>query len=117
MLGFSEQNHAMTASLASDLINSSEIEGVRLNPESVRSSIARRLGIESDGLQAEDHYVEGLVDVMLDAVRNCNQPLTAERLFDWHAALFPTGRSGMHKITVAGYRTGEERMQVVSGAL
>ena len=117
MLGFSEQNHAMTDSLASDLINSSEIEGVRLNPESVRSSIARRLGIESDGLQAEDHYVEGLVDVMLDAVRNCNQPLTAERLFDWHAALFPTGRSGMHKITVAGYRTGEERMQVVSGAL
>lgn len=88
-----------------------------LNPNSVRSSIARRLGIEDDGLLVEDHYVEGLVDVMLDAVRNCREPLTDERLFDWHAALFPMGRSGMHRITVADWRKGVEPMQVVSGAL
>lgn len=103
--------------MTDELINSSEIEGVLLNPNSVRSSIARRLGIEDDGLRVEDHYVEGLVDVMLDAVRNCLEPLTNERLFGWHAALFPMGRSGMYKITVADWRTGEEPMQVVSGAL
>ena len=98
------------------LISSSEIEGVFLNPNSVRSSIARRLGIEDDNLLVEDHYVEGLVDVMLDALHNCQEPLTDERLFGWHAALFPLGRSGMHKITVADWRKGDESMQVVSGA-
>lgn len=103
--------------MTEELISSSEIEGVLLNPASVRSSIARRLGIEDDGLLVEDHYVEGLVDVMLDAVRNCREPLTDERLFGWHAALFPMGRSGMYKITVADWRKGEEPMQVVSGAL
>lgn len=87
-----------------------------LNPKSVRSSLARRLGIEDEGLLAEDHYVEGLVDVMLDAVHNYRAPLIAERLFGWHAALFPLGRSGMHSITVADWRKGEEPMQVVSGA-
>ncbi len=102
--------------MTEELISSSEIEGVLLNPNSVRSSIARRLGIEDDGLLVEDHYVEGLVDVMLDAVRNCSESLTDERLFDWHAALFPFGRSGMHRITVADWRKGEEPMQVVSGA-
>ena len=102
--------------MTEELISSSEIEGVLLNPNSVCSSIARRLGIEDDGLLVEDHYVEGLVDVMLDAVRNCREPLTDERLFDWHAALFPFGRSGMHRITVADWRKGEEPMQVVSGA-
>lgn len=116
MLGFNEKSYSILSSMTEELISSSEIEGVFLNPNSVRSSIARRLGIEDDGLLGEDHYVEGLVDVMLDAVRNCRQPLTEERLFNWHAALFPMGRSGMYKITVADWRKGEEPMQVVSGA-
>ncbi|MCH5246013.1 MAG: Fic family protein [Muribaculaceae bacterium] len=117
MLGFSEKNRSLLSAMTEELINSSEIEGVFLNPNSVRSSIARRLGFEDDGLLIEDHYVEGLVDVMLDALRNCQGPLTDERLFDWHSALFPLGRSGMHKITVADWRNGDEPMQVVSGAL
>lgn len=117
MLGFNEKNRSLLSAMTEELISSSEIEGVSLNPNSVRSSIARRLGIEDDGLLVEDHYVEGLVDVMLDAVRNCREPLTDERMFDWHAALFPMGRSGMHRITVADWRKGEEPMQVVSGAL
>lgn len=117
MLGFSEKSRSLLAAMTEELLGSSEIEGVLLNPGSVRSSIARRLGIEDDGLLVEDHYVEGLVDVMLDAVRNCREPLTDERLFGWHAALFPLGRSGMHRITVADWRKGEAPMQVVSGAL
>lgn len=117
VLGFNEKSRSLLFAMTEELISSSEIEGVLLNPNSVRSSIARRLGIEDDGLLTEDHYVEGLVDVMLDAVRNCREPLTDERLFGWHAALFPLGRSGMHRITVADWRKGEEPMQVVSGAL
>lgn len=116
MLGFNEKSQSLLSAMTDELISSSEIEGVLLNPKSVRSSLARRLGIEDDGLLAEDHYVEGLVDVMLDAVHNYTAPLTAERLFGWHAALFPLGRSGMHSITVADWRKGEEPMQVVSGA-
>lgn len=116
MLGFFEKNKSVLSAMTEELISSSEIEGVFLNPNSVRSSIARRLGLEDDGLLVEDHYVEGLVDVMLDALRNCQEPLTDERLFGWHAALFPLGRSGMHKITVADWRQGDEPMQVVSGA-
>jgi len=116
MLGFNEKCGSLLSAMTEELIGSSEIEGVLLNPNSVRSSIARRLGIEDDGLLVEDHYVEGLVDVMLDAVRKCREPLTDERLFGWHAALFPLGRSGMHRITVADWRKGEEPMQVVSGA-
>ncbi|MCH5346242.1 MAG: Fic family protein [Muribaculaceae bacterium] len=115
-LGFDDKNRSTLEVLTEELTGSSAIEGVQLNPRSVRSSIARRLGIEDDGLLAEDHYVEGLVDVMLDAVYKSREPLTAERLFDWHAALFPIGRSGMHKITVAAWRKGDEPMQVVSGA-
>ena len=117
MLGFHEKSKSLLTAMTDELISSSEIEGVSLNPNSVRSSIARRLGMEDDGLLAEDHYVEGLVDVMLDALRNCREPLTPERLFNWHAALFPLGRSGMHKITVADWRKGDEPMQVVSGAM
>ncbi|MDE6449215.1 MAG: Fic family protein [Muribaculaceae bacterium] len=117
MLGFNERCRSLLSAMTDELICSSQIEGVLLNPNSVRSSIARRLGIEDDGLLIEDHYVEGLVDVMLDAVRNCREPLTDERLFGWHAALFPLGRSGMHRITVADWRKGEEPMLVVSGAL
>lgn len=116
MLGFNEKSRSLLSAMTDDLIGSSAIEGILLNPTSVRSSIARRLGIENDGLLTEDHYVEGLVDVMLDAVHNSQEPLTEERLFGWHAALFPLGRSGMHKITVADWRKGEEPMQVVSGA-
>lgn len=116
MLGFNEKSRSLLSAMTDELVNSSEIEGVSLNPNSVRSSIARRLGIEDDGMLVEDHYVEGLVDVMLDAVRNCRKPLTDDRLFGWHAALFPLGRSGMHHITVADWRKGEEPMQVVSGA-
>lgn len=116
MLGFNDKCKSLLSAMSEDLISSSEIEGITLNPNSVRSSIARKLGIGDDGMLVEDHYVEGLVDVMLDAMRNCRNPLTDERLFGWHAALFPLGRSGMHRITVASWRTGEEPMQVVSGA-
>lgn len=117
MLGFNDKAGSMLSAMADELISSSEIEGMTLNRDSVRSSIARRLGIENNGIPAEDHYVEGLVDVMLDATTNCNEPLSDERLFGWHAALFPLGRSGMYKITVAYWRRGEEPMVVVSGAL
>ena len=116
MLGFHDKGRSLLSAMTEELTSSSEIEGVMLNPQSVRSSIARRLGIEDDGTLAEDHYIEGLVDVMLDAVRKCREPLTDERLFGWHAALFPLGRSGMYKITVADWRKGDEPMQVVSGA-
>ena len=117
MLGLSDKSRSVLSALTQELTGSSEIEGVSLNPDSVRSSIARRLGIEGGGLLAEDHYVEGLVDVMLDAIGNCTGLLTDERLFGWHAALFPLGRSGMHRITVAGWREGDAPMRVVSGAL
>lgn len=116
MLGLNDKSRSLLSAMTDELISSSEIEGVSLNPGSVRSSIARRLGIEDDGMLAEDHYVEGLVDVMLDAIRNCREPLSDERLFGWHAALFPLGRTGMHRITVADWRKGDEPMQVVSGA-
>lgn len=117
-LGFDLRNEALLDTLTLDVLKSSEIEGEFLNPEQVRSSIARRLGMEIAGAVEADRNVEGVVEMMLDATQNCFTPLTAERLFDWHAALFPTGRSGMHKITVADWRkdtTGP--MQVVSGAM
>lgn len=116
-LGFDSKATAQLDALSREIGSSSQIENVSLNMDSVRSSMARRLGLESGALAPEDHYVEGLVDVMLDAVRNADEPLTAERLFNWHAALFPSGRSGMTHITVADWRRGEEPMQVVSGAL
>lgn len=117
MLGFEEKSNTLLSSMTDELISTSEIEGVFLNPSSVRSSIARKLGIEESGLRAEDHYVEGLVDVMLDAIHNSNGMISEDRLFGWHSALFPSGRSGMHKITVGKWRTGEAPMQVVSGAI
>lgn len=116
MLGFHDKSESVLSAMTEELTSSSCIEGILLNHASVRSSIARRLGIEEDGMLIEDHYVEGLVDVMLDAVRNCREPLTEERFFGWHAALFPLGRNGIHNITVANWRKGEEPMQVVSGA-
>ncbi len=116
-LGFSVQNATSLDVMVEDVLRSSEIEGELLNADRVRSSIARHLGIDTEGLPEPDHYTEGVVQVMLDAVRNSNEPLTHERLFNWHAALFPTGRSGMYPITVAAYRKGAEPMQVVSGAM
>ena len=117
-LGFNLRNEALLDTLTLDVLKSSEIEGEFLNPDQVRSSIARRLGMKIAGSVESDRNVDGVVEMMLDATQNCFNPLTAERLFDWHAALFPTGRSGMYKITVADWRkdsTGP--MQVVSGAL
>lgn len=117
-LGFDLRNEATLETLTLDVIKSSEIEGEILNPAQVRSSIAKRLGIEIAGSIDSDRNVDGVVEMMLDATQNCFNPLSAERLFDWHAALFPSGRSGMYKITVADWRkdtTGP--MQVVSGAM
>lgn len=114
-LGFSTKEEATLTTLTLDVVKSSEIEGENLNYDQVRSSIARRLGINIAGLPVPDRNVEGVVDMMLDATQNYLHPLTEERLFAWHAALFPTGYSGMYKIEVANYRTGE--MQVVSGPM
>ncbi len=117
-LGFDLMNEALLGTLTLDVLKSSEIEGELLNHDQVRSSIARRLGIEIAGSVDSDRSVDGVVEMMLDATQNCYDPLTAARLCDWQAALFPTGRSGMFKITVGDWRkdtTGP--MQVVSGAM
>lgn len=117
-IGFNLRREASLLTLTSDVVKSSAIEGENLNPEEVRSSIARRLGIEIAGLVPASRNVEGVVEMMLDATQQFAKPLTKDRLFDWHAALFPTGRSGMHKITIGNWRTLEAGpMQVVSGAL
>ena len=116
--GFNLRREASLLILTHDVIKSSAIEGENLNPEEVRSSIARRLGIEIAGLVPASRNVEGIVEMMLDATQQFAKPLTKDRLFDWHAALFPVGRSGMQKITVGNWRTLEAGpMQVVSGAL
>lgn len=114
-LGFSEKEEARLNALTMDIVKSSEIEGEWLNYEQVRSSIARRLGINTAGLVTSNRHIEGIVEMMLDATQRYNQPLTEERLLGWHAALFPVGFSGPYKIEVGRYRTGE--MQVVSGAM
>ena len=115
-LGFQLRAEAVLQSLTEEVLKSSEIEGEQLDREQVRSSIARRLGIEIGALAPMDRNVEGVVEMMLDATQNYSALLTEERLFGWHAALFPTGRSGMTKITVGAWRTGEAGpMQVVSG--
>lgn len=116
-LGFDVQSMTALNVMTEDVLRSNEIEGVILNSDKVRSSIAKHLGIDTAGLPQPDHYTEGVVQIMMDAVTNCNKPLTPERLFNWHAALFPTGRSGMYPITVGAYRTGGEPMQIVSGAM
>lgn len=116
--GFKLKENALLDTLTLDVTKSSEIEGEKLNSDQVRSSIARRLGIKFAGAVPTDRNVDGVVEMMLDATQKYTDELTADRLFDWHAALFPTGRSGMHKITVAGWRTPEAGpMQVVSGAM
>lgn len=117
-LGFELRNEAVLETLTLDVIKTSEIEGELLNPEQVRSSIARKLGMNISGLIESDRNVDGIVDMMLDATQQFDKSLTQERLFNWHFSLFPTGRSGMYKIIVGDWRddsTGP--MQVVSGAL
>lgn len=114
-LGFSVKEEATLTALTLDVVKSSEIEGEMLNYDQVRSSIARRLGINTAGLVASSRHIEGVVEMMLDATQRYPLPLTEERLLGWHAALFPTGYSGHYKIEVAQYRTGE--MQIVSGPM
>ena len=117
-LGFSLRKEAELETLTLDVLKSSEIEGENLNPEQVRSSVARRLGMDIAGAVPADRHVESVVAMMLDATQNFDKPLTAERLFGWQAALFPTGRSGLQKIAVGAWRddvTGP--MQVVSGPM
>ena len=117
MLGFDLQAEANLNSLTEEVVKSSEIEGEVLDRDQVRSSLARRLGIEVAGLVPWDRDVDGIVEMMLDATQNEASPLTKDRLFGWHAALFPTGRSGMTRIAVGEWRTeASGPMQVVSGA-
>lgn len=114
-LGFATKEEATLRTLTLDVIESSAIEGEKLDYDQVRSSIARRLGINIAGLVPANRKVDGVVEMMLDATQNFQKPLTKKRLCGWHSALFPTGHSGMLKIEVARYRTGE--MQIVSGAM
>ena len=118
-LGFNLQAEASLQTLTLDVLKSSEIEGELLDAGQVRSSIARRLGMDIAGLVPADRHVEGIVEMMLGATQQYRQPLSEDRLFGWHAALFPTGRSGMHKIVVAAWRDNKnaDPMQVVSGAM
>lgn len=117
-VGMPLRDQASLSALTEDVIKTSAIEGEQLNVESVRSSIARRLGVDIGALAPVDRHVEGVVDMVLDATANCNAAVTRDRLFGWHAALFPTGYSGLVRINVGGWRddaTGP--MQVVSGPL
>lgn len=114
-LGFRLQEETVLKTLTLDVVKSSEIEGEQLNPEQVRSSIARRLGIEIAGAVAAERNVEGVVEMLLDATQRYDEPLSDERLFGWHAALFPIGRSGMYKIKTAAWR--DDAMQVTSGPM
>src|SRR5579859_7346898 len=112
-LGYQLKKEATLAALTEETVKSSAIEGEELNPESVRSSLARRMGLEAAGTRPVDRNVEGMVEMMLDATEKYASPLTEERLFGWHASLFPAGRGGMRKIMAGAWRTGG--MEVVSG--
>ena len=114
-LGFDSQDEAVLSNISMELVRSSEIEGERLNLEEVRSSLARRLGIAMAGIVSVSRYVEGVVEMQLDATQNYDCPLSSDHLFGWHNVLFPTGISGLYRIDVGKYRTRE--MQVVSGAM
>ena len=117
-LGFSLRQEAGLETLTLDVVKTSEIEGETLNAQQVRSSIARRLGIDIAGAVPSDRNVEGVVEMMVDATLKFERPLSAERLFGWHAALFPTGHSGIQRITVGGWRDDANGpMQVVSGPM
>lgn len=114
-IGFHFQEETVLSTMSLELVHSSEIEGEKLNLSEVRSSIARKLGMETAGFAPSSRYVEGIVEMLMDATQNYNEPLSDNRLFGWHNVLFPTGRSRLYNIDVGKYRTGE--MQVVSGAL
>jgi Fic family protein len=117
-LGFKLRQEAELNALSAEVIKSSEIEGETLDAEQVRSSIARRLGMDIGALKLADRNVEGAVEMMLDATRNYSQPLTTERLFSWHSSLFPAGRSGMKRVRVGVWRDDSSGpMQVVSGPI
>src|SRR5258708_22519638 len=103
-LGFPLRQEAVLETLTEDVLKSSEIEGEILDKEQVRSSIARRLGMDAAALPSANRNVEGVVEMMLDATQKYKDKLTQDRLYDWHASLFPTGRSGMRKIVVAAWR-------------
>ncbi len=118
MLGFVMRNETTWSTLSDDVLKSTEIEGEFLKPDQVRSSVARQLGLKMPGLVKSDRNVDGVVEMMLDATQNYNKKLTRERLFAWHASLFPGGYSGLHKITVGQWRKGNKGpMQVVSGPM
>lgn len=117
-LGFDLRSEAELKTTVEDVIQTSAIEGEKVDHDSVRSSLARHLGLPDGGLPPADRKVEGLVEITLDATRNYSVPLTQERLFGWHAALFPTGYSGLRPITIATWRTDAHGpMQVVSGPI
>ena len=118
-MGIDLRNRVTLTNMTADMVNSSEIEGVSLIPELVRSSIAKGLRIELEHLVKADRYTDGVVEIMLDAVQNYEQPLTHERLFNWHTLLFPKlrGKSLRHNLVVGNYRKGPEPMYVVSGAI
>jgi Fic family protein len=115
-LGFSLRDLASLNTLTDDVLKTSEIEGEHLNADSVRSSLARRLGVDIGALAPVDRHVEGVVELVLDATARADAPLTEARLFGWHAALFPTGHSGFTPIRTGAWRDDAEGpMQVVSG--
>ncbi len=117
-LGFQLREEATLQSLTQDVVKTSEIEGEMLDTETVRSSLARRMGLDIGALRPIDRNVEGIVNITLDATKNFDKPLTQERLFGWHAVLFPAGRSGLQRITVGAWRPKESgAMQVVSGPI
>ena len=117
-IGFNLRKEATLNTLTNDVVKSSAIEGENLNPQEVRSSVAQRLGINIAGIIPSSRNVDGIVEMMLDATQNFFKPLTKERLFDWHAALFRTKRSGIHRIIVGNWRTSDSGpMQVISGPI
>jgi Fic family protein len=115
-LGFNLEHQAQAEILVEEAVKTSAIEGELLDVQSVRSSVARKLGFSAAGLPF-DRRVDDLVSVLIDATQNYDKPLSSERLWGWHAALFPTGYSGMHKIKVGSWRDGEEPMRVLSGPI
>lgn len=117
-VGMPLRDQASLSALTEDVVKTSAIEGEVLNVESVRSSLARRIGVDIGALAPVDRHVEGVVEMVLDATANCHSPVTRDRLFGWHAALFPTGYSGMSRISVGAWRTDADGpMQVVSGPI
>jgi len=116
-LGFELRDEAFVETLTLDVLKSAEIEGELFNPEHVRSSVAHKLRLDYGGIPSSDRNIDGMVDMMIDATQNCFAKLTKDRLFDWHSALFPTGKSGIFRIIVGDWRKDTNgKMQVVSGA-